>query len=143
MFLFIVCVLIVGFLCCLILIELCKCIKIKDTSEADNTETDYVPIKAAIERHNAQLKQQWITEKQKVQQHISSILDRAYKDYVTTRIKENRYIYREFILCKGEYGITYSEILAIDQPFTYSIYTVEVQRSDAFDEYYIKVTVNN
>lgn len=122
MVLFVLSALITGFLCWLILLELCKCTKIEDTSEADNTETDYVPIKADIEKHNAQVQQQWTIAQQKAQQHISSILDKAYKDYVNKRIKENNYIYKTFTLYREEYGITYSDILTISQPFTYNIY---------------------
>lgn len=135
--------LVIGFLFWLTERRACKRTKIDDTSEADNTETDYVPIKADIEKHNAQVQQQWTIAQQKAQQHISSILDRAYKDYVNRRIKENNYIYKTFTLHREEYGITYSDILTISQPFTYNIYTVECIYSDIFKEHYIQVTVNN
>ena len=115
----------------------CKCTKI------DNTELDHAPTKADVEKHNEQVRQQRATARKKAEQHISSILDTAYKNYVNNRIKDNGYIGCEFRLCKGEYGITYSEILTIDRPFTYSIYTVECLYSDIFHEYYINVTVNN
>ena len=117
--------------------------KIDDTSKVDNTKLDHVPTKADVEKHNEQVRQQRITDRKKAQQHISSILDKAYKDYVNSRIKENNYICREFLLRKEAYGITYREILTIDRPFTYNIYTVECLYSDIFNEHYIKVTVNN
>ena len=121
----------------------CKCTKIDDTSEVDNAELDHVPTKTDIEKHNVKVGQQWATKQQKAQQHISSILDKAYKDYVNNKIKENGYIYQRFTLLKGEYGITYSEILAISRPFTYSIYNVECAYSDIFHEYIINVTVDH
>ena len=143
MLLFIVCALIVGFLCYLILLELCECTKIDDTSDVDNTNLDHVPTKADIEKHNARVAQQRSIEQQKAQQHISSILDKAYKDYVNNKIQENGYIYPWFTLLKGDYGITYSEILAISRPFTYSMYNVERYYNNIFHEHVINVTVNN
>jgi hypothetical protein len=149
MFYFVLGALVIAFLFWLTERRACKCNKIDNTSEVDNTSKvddtvlDHVPTKADVEKHNAQVRQQWATNQQKAQQHISSILDKAYKDYVSTKIKENGYIHRQFTLSRGGYGITYDEILAISQPFTYSIYNVDRLYSDVFHEYYIKVTVNN
>ena len=124
MLLFIGGALVIGFIFWLTALKLCECTKIDDTPEVDNTELDHVPTKADIEKHNTQVEQQWIIKQQKAQQHISSILDTAYKDYVNNKIKENGYISSAFTLIKGEYGITYDEILAINKPFTYNIYTL-------------------
>lgn len=143
MLLFIGGALVIGFIFWLTALKLCECTKIDDTPEVDDTVLDHVPTKADVEKHNEQIRQQRIIKQQKAQQHISSILDKAYKDYVSNKIKENGYIYRQFTLHRGEYGITYDEILAISRPFTYSIYNVDYAYSDIFHKYYLSVTVNN
>ena len=143
MFYFVFGTLVIAFLFWLTELKLRKRTKINDTSEVDNTELNRVPTKADVEKHNEQVRQQRAIARKKAEQRISSILDMAYKDYVNSRIKDNRYIDREFRLRKGEYGITYGEISRIDRPFTYNIYTVNCSYSDIFNEYYITVAVDH
>jgi hypothetical protein len=137
MFYFVFGTLVIGFIFWLIEMRERKCTKV------DNTELDHVPTKAAVENHNAQVRQQRIINFRKVQQRISSILDVAYKDYASDKIKKNAYIEKEFILHEGEYGITWDEISAIYQPFTYSIYNVDTAYNDIFNEYVLVVTVDH
>lgn len=144
MFYFVFGTLVIGFIFWLIEMRERKCTKVDDTPEVDNTELDHVPTKVNIEKHNAQVEQQRIIKKQKAKQHISSILDRAYKDYINEQIKNGSYIGGHFILDVGDYGLTFEEICAIcDNPFNHGIYKVEYRYSYNLYESYLIVTVNN
>lgn len=151
MVLFIISALIVGFLCWLILLELCKCTRINDTSKVNKSKvTDIstktgVPTKADIEQYNNQIYQQKIINDQNAEKHIIAILDVAYKDYINKQIKNNRYINCLFILDIGDYGLTFDEIYAIrDNTLSHGIYKVEYRcESSIFRKPYLIVTVNN
>lgn len=115
-----------------------------DKPKTSKPKVTDIPTKAEIERYNSQIDEQIIRDRKKAKQHISSILDAAYKDYVNERIKKGNYIGWHFILDVGDYGLTFKEIYAIrDNPFSHGVYKVEYRYSYSSHESYLIVTVNN